>query len=53
MVGDTAESDILGGINSGLSTCWLNAHQRVQPAGIQPTWTVASLSELEQLLCKH
>ena len=53
MVGDTAESDILGGINSGLSTCWLNAHQREQPVGIQPTWTVASLSELEQLLCKH
>lgn len=53
MVGDTAESDILGGINAGLSTCWLNTHHREQPAGIQPTWTVASLSELEQLLCKH
>ena len=25
MVGDTAESDILGGINAGLATCWLNA----------------------------
>ncbi|EPR1452873.1 pyrimidine 5'-nucleotidase [Citrobacter koseri] len=53
MVGDTAESDILGGINAGLSTCWLNAHHREQPAGIEPTWAVASLSELEQLLCKH
>ncbi|MCO4164909.1 pyrimidine 5'-nucleotidase [Citrobacter youngae] len=53
MVGDTAESDILGGINAGLSTCWLNTHHREQPAGIQPTWTVTSLSELEQLLCKH
>lgn len=53
MVGDTAESDILGGINAGLSTCWLNAHHREQPAGIEPTRTVASLSELEQLLCKH
>ena len=53
MVGDTAESDILGGINAGLSTCGLNAHHREQPAGIEPTWTVASLSELEQLLCKH
>ncbi len=37
MVGDTAESDILGGINAGLSTCWLNAHHREQPAGIHPT----------------
>lgn len=53
MVGDTAESDILGGINAGLSTCWLNAHDRVLPEGIHPTWTVTSLNELEQRLCKH
>lgn len=53
MVGDTAESDILGGINAGLSTCWLNAHDRTLPEGINPTWTVSSLNELEQLLCKH
>ncbi|MGQ7116188.1 pyrimidine 5'-nucleotidase, partial [Escherichia sp. TWPC-MK] len=24
-----------------------------QPEGIAPTWTVSSLHELEQLLCKH
>jgi len=53
MVGDTAESDILGGMNAGLSTCWLNAHQRTLPDGVKPTWTVTSLGELEQLLCKH
>lgn len=41
MVGDTAESDILGGINAGLATCWLNAHHREQPEGIAPTWTVS------------
>ncbi|WP_058912134.1 pyrimidine 5'-nucleotidase [Entomohabitans teleogrylli] len=50
MVGDTAESDILGGNNAGLATCWLNAHQRPLPQGVEPDWTVASLSELEQLL---
>lgn len=53
MVGDTAESDILGGMNAGLSTCWLNAHLRALPDGVTPTWTVTSLGELEQLLCKH
>ncbi|NIY48154.1 pyrimidine 5'-nucleotidase [Cedecea colo] len=52
MVGDTAESDILGGMNAGLATCWLNAHGRSLPEGIHPTWQVTSLSELEQLLCK-
>lgn len=51
MVGDTAESDILGGMNAGIATCWLNAHGRSLPEGIMPTWEVASLSELERLLC--
>ncbi|MGB7801985.1 pyrimidine 5'-nucleotidase [Buttiauxella sp.] len=51
MVGDTAESDILGGINAGIATCWLNAHGRSLPEGIRPTWEVASLNELERLLC--
>lgn len=53
MVGDTAESDIRGGMNAGLSTVWLNAHGRTLPEGIQPTSTVTSLNELEQLLCKQ
>ena len=53
MVGDTAESDILGGMNAGLATCWLNAHGRALPQGVFPTWQVASLVELEQLLCKQ
>ena len=44
---------ILGGMKSGLSTVWLNAHGRVKPEGIEPTWTVTSLNELEQLLCKQ
>ncbi|TNV18933.1 pyrimidine 5'-nucleotidase [Buttiauxella sp. B2] len=51
MVGDTAESDILGGMNAGIATCWLNAHGRNLPEGIAPTWEVTSLSELELLLC--
>ena len=53
MVGDTAESDIRGGMNAGWATCWLNAHQRPLPEGITPDWTVASLPELERLLCKQ
>ncbi len=53
MVGDTAESDIRGGMNAGWATCWLNAHQRALPEGITPDWTVTSLPELERLLCKQ
>ncbi|MXP49312.1 pyrimidine 5'-nucleotidase [Pantoea sp. Eser] len=50
MVGDTPESDILGGMNAGLKTCWLDHGTRPLPAHIHPTWQVKSLSELETLL---
>lgn len=53
MVGDSAESDIAGGMNAGIATCWLNHRHEALPADIRPDWTVNSLSELEQLLCQQ
>jgi len=50
MVGDNPESDILGGINAGIDTCWLNIHNKPTPEGIVPLYQVASLSELQNLL---
>jgi 5'-nucleotidase len=52
MVGDTPESDILGGINARLDTCWVNAHKKLLPEGIIPLYEVASLAELEALLLR-
>ncbi len=50
MVGDNPDSDILGGINSGLATCWLNADNRPLPDGISPDWQVSTLAELQEIL---
>ena len=50
MVGDNPHSDILGGINAGMDTCWLNSDHLPQPIGITPTYTVSSLAELQTLL---
>jgi len=50
MVGDNPDSDILGGMRAGLATCWLNADNRPLPDGIVPTWQVATLQELEEIL---
>ncbi|WP_100752618.1 pyrimidine 5'-nucleotidase [Vibrio salilacus] len=50
MVGDNQHSDILGGINFGIETCWLN-HQGVeQDSNISPNYTVSSLHELKDIL---
>ncbi|WP_133131286.1 pyrimidine 5'-nucleotidase [Legionella yabuuchiae] len=50
MVGDTPESDILGGMNAGIDTCWLNNGTKTLPDHIKPNYQVSSLHELYTLL---
>ena len=48
IVGDSQSSDILGGINAGIDTCWYN------PAGLKAKYTskyeIFSLSDLKKIL---
>ncbi|ETI57883.1 pyrimidine 5'-nucleotidase [Marinomonas profundimaris] len=53
MVGDTLESDILGGNNFGFDTCWLNHHGKTHPIEITPTHQVKALSDLLAWLKSH
>lgn len=50
MVGDSLTSDIQGGINAGLRTCWFNPTGKANNTGIQPDYEIEALSELEALL---
>ncbi|WP_299792484.1 pyrimidine 5'-nucleotidase [uncultured Shewanella sp.] len=50
MVGDNPHSDIQGGLNAGLHTCWLNINKQSRPEGIEPHYEVSSLQELQQIL---
>ncbi|MCL1143538.1 pyrimidine 5'-nucleotidase [Shewanella gaetbuli] len=50
MVGDTLQSDILGGLNAGVDTCWLNSANLVADDAILPHYQVNSLLELQQRL---
>ncbi|MBW7982128.1 pyrimidine 5'-nucleotidase [Enterobacillus tribolii] len=50
MVGDNPHSDIQGGLNAGIDTCWVNVHGAEQPEGIEPHYQVRSLNELQALL---
>lgn len=50
IVGDSLSSDILGGRNAGISTCWVNpAHAPKDPA-IPADYEIESLAGLEALL---
>ena len=50
MVGDSLTSDILGGINAGLRTCWVNPRGIAAPDHIQPDYVIGSITELPALL---
>ena len=46
VVGDSLTSDIQGGINAGLDTCWYNPNGVENNSGIKPTYEIRSLEEL-------
>lgn len=50
MVGDSLTSDILGGSNAGIRTCWLNPAGKPRKYGIAPDYEIQRLSALPGLL---
>ena len=50
MIGDSLTSDIQGGINAGINTCWFNPAGKNNNTGIRPDYEIKALSELEALL---
>lgn len=45
MIGDSLTSDIQGGINAGIDTCWFNPDRRENQTDIQPTYEIHSWAE--------
>lgn len=50
MVGDTLSSDVLGGINASIDTCWYNPLQHAADSSISATYTVTDHLQLAELL---
>lgn len=50
IIGDSLTSDIQGGLNAGLHTCWFNPHGRTAPPDVQPEYQVQALGEIPGLL---
>ena len=50
MVGDSLTSDIRGGINAGIRTCWINPGRKPRSAETVPDHEIRSITELEELL---
>lgn len=50
IVGDSLTSDIRGGINAGIATCWLNGGSQPRVAGVKADYEIHRLSELKKIL---
>jgi 2-haloacid dehalogenase len=50
IVGDSLSSDILGGNNAGIATCWVNPTHAPRKEGIRVDYEIDALSQLPALL---
>lgn len=50
VVGDSLSSDIRGGIDFGLDTCWINVYKSDNTSEIKPKYEIQDIAELPKLL---
>ncbi len=50
MIGDSLSSDIRGGSNAGIDTCWFNPESSTNETDVVPTYEISNLSDLPALL---
>ena len=50
IIGDSLSSDIKGGINAGIDTCWYNPKMANAPENLSITHIVSKLSEIENIV---
>jgi len=50
IVGDSLTSDIQGGINFGIDTCWFNPNKTINKTEIKPTYEISNLLELKSMI---
>lgn len=49
VIGDNLNSDIIGGNNFGVDTCWIS-HQKPNNTSIRPTYTINNMLDLSSIL---
>jgi HAD superfamily hydrolase (TIGR01509 family) len=50
IIGDSLSSDIKGGSDYGIDTCWFNPHGKQPDAGIKITYEIQSLPQILTIL---
>ena len=50
MIGDSLSSDIRGGINAKIDTCWLKVEGKEKPSDMSITYIINDILELKNIL---
>lgn len=50
IIGDSLSSDIKGGINAGIKTCWYNPHSKRNDTDIVPDYEIKSLFDIKNIV---
>lgn len=53
IIGDSLNSDIQGGINAGIKTCWYNPKKAGYPKSMNIDFVIHSLDEIEEVIQKE
>ncbi len=53
IIGDSLHSDILGGSNAGIGTCWYNPDGLPNDTGAEPTFEITDLMQLKEILARE
>lgn len=50
MIGDSLTSDIRGGVNAGIKTCWFNPKNEENRSGLRPDYEIRRLQQIPELI---
>lgn len=50
MIGDSLNTDIKGGSDYGIDTCWYNPHGKANTSSIRPSYEISKLDELLKII---
>jgi 2-haloacid dehalogenase len=50
IIGDSLSSDIAGGINAGIDTCWFNPERLINETKHKPTYEIRDILELKKII---
>lgn len=50
MIGDSLTSDMQGGVNFGIDTCWFNPSGKLNFTEVRPTYEIKNLEEIYEIL---